>query len=67
MSESNSSGGFGCIGIIVFVLTMWSLFFGLPTPWGTFHIDIFPPAIRIEDRVTGPVIPEGPAEEITSE
>lgn len=49
MSEtSSSSGGCGCVGFIVFVLVMWSLFFGLPVGDSVYHIDLFPPAIRVE-------------------
>lgn len=47
MSESsNSGGGCGCGSLIIGILLVWALFFELPTPWGTFCIDIFPPAIR---------------------
>ena len=45
MSETRSSGC-GCGGTILTILVLWALWFGLPTPWGKFNIDIFPPAIR---------------------
>jgi len=45
-SESGSGGGCGCVSFIATILTLWALWFGLPTPWGVFNIDIFPPAIR---------------------
>lgn len=49
MSEcGTTNSGCGCVGIILMVLVLWSLWFGLPTPWGNFNIDIFPPAIRLE-------------------
>lgn len=37
--------GCGCVSLILFVFLVWSLFFGLPTPWGKINIDIFPPKI----------------------
>jgi hypothetical protein len=40
------SGGCGCLPLILTILTLWALWFGLPTPWGEINIDIFPPAIR---------------------
>ena len=47
MSDENSSGGgCGCVGLIVFILVMWALFFGLPINGKTLDIDIFPPAIN---------------------
>jgi hypothetical protein len=46
MSEQNNNGC-GCVSIIVTILVLWALWFGLPTPWGNFNIDIFPPAIRL--------------------
>ena len=44
--SDNKSGGCGCVGLIVTILVLWALLVGLPTPWGTFNIDIVPPAIR---------------------
>jgi len=41
----------GCLTMILTILALWALWFGLPTPWGTFNIDIFPPQIR---QVGGP-------------
>ena len=49
MSDDSDSGGCGCVSIIVTILVLWALWFGLPTPWGVFNIDIFPPAIRQMD------------------
>lgn len=50
MSETRtSSAGCGCFGLIVTILVLWALWFGLPTPWGIFGIDIFPPAITLEE------------------
>jgi hypothetical protein len=37
----------GCMKLILFIFTLTALWFGLPTPWGTLNIDIFPPAIRL--------------------
>ena len=47
MSDSNDNGC-GCTSLIFGILVLWALWFGLPTPWGEFNIDIFPPAIRLE-------------------
>lgn len=44
---SCSCNGGGCVGGIVFVLVMYALFAGLPTPSGILELDIFPPAIRL--------------------
>jgi hypothetical protein len=47
MSESKTTVGCpGCGSFVVTVLILWALWFGLPTPWGTFNTDIFPPQIR---------------------
>lgn len=46
MSESSSSSsGCGCVGLIVLILVVTALFWGLPTPWGKFNLDLFPPRI----------------------
>lgn len=48
-SVRRGGGGCGCgciVPIITTILVLWSLWFGLPTPWGTFNIDLFPPQIR---------------------
>ena len=51
MSESNSGNGGGgcgcggCVGIIIFILLFWALWFGLPVGDKTWNIDIFPPRI----------------------
>jgi hypothetical protein len=72
MSESNSSsssgGGCGCGGcvmLIVFILLMWSVWFGLPVGDKTWNIDIFPP--RIWEMQEMPEVPvEAPATEATT-
>lgn len=49
MSKNNEVNvGCGCFPLIITILTLWALFFGLPTPWGKFNIDILPPAIKLE-------------------
>jgi hypothetical protein len=52
MSESSSSSGGGggcgcggCVMLILFILLMWSIWFGLPVGDKTWNIDIFPPRI----------------------
>ena len=45
------SGGCGCFSLILTILALSALWFGLPTPWGKFNIDIFPP--RIWEMNTG--------------
>jgi len=58
MSDTNSSGrGCSCTGLIVTILVLWALWFGLPTPWGTYNIDIFWPAIRRTDAPPSPPQP----------
>lgn len=50
MSTTDTSvnyGGCGCWSLILTVLVLWALFVGLPTPWGEFHVDLIPPAIRL--------------------
>ena len=42
----------GCLSFIATVFALWALWFGLPTPWGTFNLDIFPPAVRRTDGGT---------------
>jgi hypothetical protein len=58
--SSGSGGGCGCVPLIVTILVLWSLFFGLPTPWGKLNIDLFPPAIRLE--ALGLITSEAPVE-----
>ncbi len=49
MSRSKISVNLGgCLPMIVFIITIWALAFGLPTTWGTLHIDIFPPGVYLE-------------------
>lgn len=45
MSERDSGGG--CAGFILWLFIMWAIAFGLPTPWGTIELDLFPPEVRI--------------------
>lgn len=74
MSDEQRTGGgtgCGCLPLIATILVLWSLWFGLPTPWGTYNIDIFPPAIRRTDQPPAkpePVKPEpvNPAKPVTS-
>lgn len=37
----------GCLPLIIFIFLLWSLWFGLPTPWGKFEIDLFWPGIYL--------------------
>lgn len=51
MSERQSvtvQSPFGCLGCLTTILLLGALWFGLPTPWGTLDIDIFPPAIELD-------------------
>lgn len=48
MSNSSNNQGCGCVSIIITILVLWALWFGLPTPWGLFNIDIIPPAITLD-------------------
>jgi hypothetical protein len=47
MNNNDNSNNGGCFSLILTILTLWALWFGLPTPWGNLNIDIFPPAIHI--------------------
>jgi hypothetical protein len=47
---TNTNGG--CVTAILTILTLSALWFGLPTPWGILNIDIFPPAIRLDNAPT---------------
>ncbi len=47
--SNGGGGGCGCASIVIFILVMWSLFFGLPIGDKTYNIDIFPPQIRVID------------------
>ena len=44
-NETNINVGGGCFSLILFIFTLTALWFGLPTPWGLFEIDVFPPGI----------------------
>lgn len=52
MDSSNQttkvSCGCGCIPLILLILVLAAWWVGLPTSWGTFHIDIFPPGVYLE-------------------
>jgi hypothetical protein len=39
--------GCGCYSLILTILVLSALFFGLPTPWGIFEIDLLPPGIYL--------------------
>jgi hypothetical protein len=43
--SSTTNVGCGCVPTILLILVLWALWFGLPTPWGKYNIDIFPPRI----------------------
>lgn len=45
--KSQINCGGGCVPMILFILVLWALWFGLPTPWGKYNIDIFPPKIWV--------------------
>ena len=47
----SSDGGCGCLSLIIFILVVTMIGWGLPTPWGKFNIDIFPPRIWDMDQV----------------
>lgn len=46
--RTTSSGGCGCLSLILGILAVWALFFGVPTSWGELNIDLFPPGIYLE-------------------
>ena len=52
MSDKAVGGGCaGCSGLLFLMFLLfvfWTIFFGIQTPWGIFHVDFFPPAIRLE-------------------
>lgn len=48
--ENRSAGGCGCLSLVATLLLLWALWFGLPTPWGVFGIDIFPPRITLNGK-----------------
>ena len=45
---SGSNSGCGCFEFVASLLVVVAILFGLPTPWGELHIDLLPPAIRLE-------------------
>ena len=47
---SASASGCGCFSLILGILAVWALWFGLPTTWGTLHIDIFPPGVYLKAK-----------------
>ena len=51
-----TGGGCGCVTLVIAILLFWSIFFGLPVGDKKYNIDIFPPAIRIEN--TKAIVPQ---------
>lgn len=49
-SSRDGCGGCGCVSLIIFLFLITALWWGLPTPWGTFNIDLFPPRIWQMDQ-----------------
>lgn len=49
-NSNNSSSGCGCFSLLFFIFAMTAWIWGLPTPWGTFSFDIFPPAIHMNGK-----------------
>jgi hypothetical protein len=61
MSDKDSNGGLGFFGWVLTIFVLWALVEGLPTPWGVFHIDLLPPAIRLEqaaDTIPADTVPQ---------
>jgi len=51
MNQHNEeSEGCGCISLVltIFLITAWIS--GVPTPWGKFSFDLFPPAIHMNGK-----------------
>ncbi len=51
--SSTEADGCGCSSICWLILSflfLWSIIFGLPTPWGFLDIDLFPPKIKLEAK-----------------
>ncbi len=48
-NEQSADCGCGCFSLIVSVIAIWALAFGLPTTWGTLHIDLLPPGVYLEE------------------
>jgi len=46
-NKSTVNVGCGCYSLILTILILSALFFGLPTPWGVFEIDLLPPGIYL--------------------
>jgi hypothetical protein len=46
--KGSGGGGMGFFGVVLTILAVWAVLEGLPTPWGVFKVDLFPPAIRLE-------------------
>ena len=52
MSDAQDDGcGCGCLGIVIAIFLLHGLFWPIPTPWGSFSYDLFPPAINQHDAV----------------
>ena len=47
MSNNSNGCSIGCLNLIIFIFVLGALWWGVPTPWGLFELDIFPPAIRL--------------------
>jgi len=46
-NNQNVTVGCGCFQFILTILILSALFFGLPTPWGIFEINLRPPGIYL--------------------
>jgi hypothetical protein len=44
-----NGGGCGCVTLVIAILLFWSIFFGLTVGDKKYNIDVFPPAIKIEN------------------
>ena len=44
--EYGEFGGGSCLSLIVLIFLLYGLFAWVPTPWGTYTYDLFPPAIH---------------------
>lgn len=42
---NGSCGCGGCLSLILLIVLLWAIWFGLPTPWGKYNLDIFPPRL----------------------
>ena len=52
MADEQTTGcGCGCFSLIISLLALYALAFGLPTTWGTLHVDFFPPGVYLKQEV----------------